>query len=115
MTDNALSSLSTGTVLTVSDHKLIIHPATKIRGPRWLNTTVTSRSAAKFPYSLTLALQKRSLRSWLRHMRGIRTATVEGLLQQLFEEWIPRSFTTPGPGYFAYVPGGGLFPTETVM
>ncbi len=36
---------------------------------------------------------------------------LEGLLQQLFEEWIPRSFTTPGPGYFAYVPGGGLFPT----
>lgn len=33
------------------------------------------------------------------------------LLDRLFEEWIPKSFTTPGPGYFAYVPGGGLFPS----
>jgi aromatic-L-amino-acid decarboxylase len=32
------------------------------------------------------------------------------LLGPLFDEWIPRSFTTPGPGYLAYIPGGGLFP-----
>jgi len=32
------------------------------------------------------------------------------LLDALFGEWIPRSFTTPGPGYLAYIPGGGLFP-----
>src|SRR5262249_22630138 len=24
-------------------------------------------------------------------------------------EWIPRSFTTAGPGYLAYIPGGGVF------
>jgi len=32
------------------------------------------------------------------------------LLDQLFAEWIPRSFTAPSPGYFAYIPGGGLYP-----
>ncbi len=32
------------------------------------------------------------------------------LLDQLFDEWIPRSFTTPGPGYLAYIPGGGVYP-----
>jgi aromatic-L-amino-acid decarboxylase len=35
---------------------------------------------------------------------------LDPLLDQLFGEWIPRSFTTPGPGYLAYVPGGGLYP-----
>jgi hypothetical protein len=32
------------------------------------------------------------------------------LLDSLFHDWIPRSFTTPGPGYLAYIPGGGLYP-----
>ena len=32
------------------------------------------------------------------------------LLDDLFRVWIPRSFTAPGPGYLAYIPGGGLFP-----
>lgn len=35
---------------------------------------------------------------------------LDGLLDQLFEELIPRSFTTPGPGYLAYIPGGGVYP-----
>lgn len=35
---------------------------------------------------------------------------LEALLAPLFDEWIPRSFTTPGPGYFAYIPGGGIYP-----
>ncbi|MFN7942984.1 MAG: aminotransferase class V-fold PLP-dependent enzyme [Thermoanaerobaculia bacterium] len=35
---------------------------------------------------------------------------LERLLDPLFAEWIPRSFTSSGPGYLAYVPGGGLFP-----
>ncbi|MEP7096746.1 MAG: aminotransferase class V-fold PLP-dependent enzyme [Dokdonella sp.] len=34
---------------------------------------------------------------------------LEALLDPLFDEWIPRSFTTPGPGYFAYIPGGGIY------
>jgi aromatic-L-amino-acid decarboxylase len=35
---------------------------------------------------------------------------LEELLDPLFRDWIPRSFTTPGPGYLAYIPGGGIFP-----
>ena len=33
----------------------------------------------------------------------------EALLDFLFNEAIPRSFNAAGPGYLAYVPGGGLF------
>jgi aromatic-L-amino-acid/L-tryptophan decarboxylase len=32
----------------------------------------------------------------------------EDLLDLLFERVIPRSFNTAGPGYLAYIPGGGL-------
>jgi aromatic-L-amino-acid/L-tryptophan decarboxylase len=35
---------------------------------------------------------------------------LEPLLDDFFEEWMPRSFTTNGPGYLAYIPGGGVFP-----
>lgn len=35
---------------------------------------------------------------------------LEPLLEQLFRDWVPRSFTTIGPGYLAYIPGGGLYP-----
>ena len=33
----------------------------------------------------------------------------EALLDFLFDEAIPRSFTSAGPGYLAYVPGGGIY------
>ncbi len=33
----------------------------------------------------------------------------ETLLDFLFDEAIPRSFTSSGPGYLGYVPGGGIF------
>jgi aromatic-L-amino-acid/L-tryptophan decarboxylase len=33
----------------------------------------------------------------------------EKLLDFLFEDAIPRSFTASGPGYLGYVPGGGIF------
>ncbi|NOT57864.1 MAG: decarboxylase, partial [Deltaproteobacteria bacterium] len=33
------------------------------------------------------------------------------LLPLLFEQAIPTSFNTAGPGYLAYIPGGGLFHT----
>jgi aromatic-L-amino-acid decarboxylase len=36
-------------------------------------------------------------------------APLDSLLAPLFEEWVPRSFGTAGPGYLAYIPGGGLF------
>ncbi len=35
---------------------------------------------------------------------------LEPLLDSLFRDWIPRSFNAPGPGYLAYIPGGGLYP-----
>lgn len=38
-----------------------------------------------------------------------RGESYESLLAFLFDEAIPRSFTAAGPGYLAYVPGGGLF------
>ena len=36
--------------------------------------------------------------------------SLDPLLDQLLEHWVPRSFTAPGPGYLAFIPGGGLFP-----
>lgn len=36
-------------------------------------------------------------------------AEVEALLDRVFEEAVPHSFNAAGPGYLAYVPGGGLF------
>ncbi|MBL0170442.1 MAG: aminotransferase class V-fold PLP-dependent enzyme [Gemmatimonadaceae bacterium] len=35
---------------------------------------------------------------------------LEPLLDLLFNDLIPRSFTTPSPGYLAYIPGGGVYP-----
>jgi aromatic-L-amino-acid decarboxylase len=35
---------------------------------------------------------------------------LEPLLDSLFRDWIPRSFNAPGPGYLAYIPGGGVYP-----
>jgi aromatic-L-amino-acid decarboxylase len=35
---------------------------------------------------------------------------LEPLLDLLFRDLIPRSFTTTGPGYLAYIPGGGVYP-----
>jgi aromatic-L-amino-acid decarboxylase len=36
-------------------------------------------------------------------------ADYESLLDTLFNDYIPRSFNAAGPGYLAFVPGGGLF------
>lgn len=36
---------------------------------------------------------------------------LDALLEPLFERWIPASFNSGGPGYLAYVPGGGIFPS----
>jgi len=37
-------------------------------------------------------------------------SAIAPLLDQLFDEYIPRSFTAPSPGYLAYIPGGGVYP-----
>jgi aromatic-L-amino-acid decarboxylase len=34
---------------------------------------------------------------------------LEELLGPLFDEWVPRSINTAGPGYLGYIPAGGLF------
>ena len=33
----------------------------------------------------------------------------EEVLDTLFRDWVPVSFNTAGPGYLAYIPGGGIF------
>jgi aromatic-L-amino-acid decarboxylase len=38
-------------------------------------------------------------------------ATFDSLLDLLFDLAVPKSFNTAGPGYLAYIPGGGLFHT----
>ena len=40
-----------------------------------------------------------------------RGADLDGLLDLLFREAIPLSFNTAAPGYLAYIPGGGVFPS----
>ena len=34
-----------------------------------------------------------------------------GLLDRIFDDAVPHSFNTAGPGYLAYIPGGGVFPS----
>jgi aromatic-L-amino-acid/L-tryptophan decarboxylase len=46
----------------------------------------------------------------LRESAPERGVPLEPLLDQLFRDWIPRSFNAPSPGYLAYIPGGGLYP-----
>jgi aromatic-L-amino-acid decarboxylase len=40
-----------------------------------------------------------------------RGADLDGLLDLIFDRAIRTSFNTAGPGYLAYIPGGGLFPS----
>lgn len=40
-----------------------------------------------------------------------RGTDLDGLLELLFEEAIPLSYNTAAPGYLAYIPGGGIFPS----
>lgn len=45
----------------------------------------------------------------LRRALPERGEAFEAVLGLLFDRAVPRSFNTAGPGYLAYVPGGGLF------
>src|SRR5262245_37052409 len=47
----------------------------------------------------------------LREPAPERGTALEQLVDQLFDEWIPRTFNTASPGYLAYVPSGGVFPS----
>ena len=46
----------------------------------------------------------------LREPAPERGSALAPLLDQLFHDCIPRSFTASGPGYLAFIPGGGLYP-----
>jgi aromatic-L-amino-acid decarboxylase len=46
----------------------------------------------------------------LRESAPERGVALEPLLDQLFRDWIPRSFTASSPGYLAFIPGGGIYP-----
>ena len=37
-----------------------------------------------------------------------RGTPLDEVLDQLFDEVVPKSFNTAGPGYLAYIPGGGI-------
>jgi len=38
-------------------------------------------------------------------------APASGLFSRVIKECVPHSFNTAGPGYLAYIPGGGILPT----
>jgi aromatic-L-amino-acid decarboxylase len=40
-----------------------------------------------------------------------RGVPLDRLVGDLFDEWIPRTFNTASPGYLAYIPSGGVFPS----
>ncbi len=46
----------------------------------------------------------------LREAEPVEGCDLDAVLDPLFNDWIPRSFGTPTPGYLAYIPGGGIFP-----
>ena len=46
----------------------------------------------------------------LRERAPERGVALEPLLDTLFRDLIPRSFTASGPGYLAFIPGGGIYP-----
>jgi aromatic-L-amino-acid/L-tryptophan decarboxylase len=37
-------------------------------------------------------------------------SALEPVLDTIFNDAVPRSFTSSGPGYLAYIPGGGIYP-----
>lgn len=46
----------------------------------------------------------------LRERAPEEASALEPILDLVFDELVPRSFTTPSPGYLAYIPGGGVYP-----
>src|SRR5512143_601038 len=55
-------------------------------------------------------VQAASLARALREEIPEHPADFGALMDRFFAEWLPRSFTAPGPGYLAFIPGGGLYP-----
>jgi aromatic-L-amino-acid decarboxylase len=55
-------------------------------------------------------LDARALCHAMREPAPEQGTALEPLLDRLLAEWVPRSFTASGPGYLAFIPGGGVFP-----
>jgi aromatic-L-amino-acid decarboxylase len=53
--------------------------------------------------------QARALCQSMREPAPEEGAPLAGLLDAYFDEWLPRTLTANGPGYLAYIPGGGIF------
>lgn len=50
-------------------------------------------------------------KSLVEHEAPERGAPADQLLDDLLGRIVPKTFNTAGPGYLAYIPGGGLFPS----
>ena len=55
-------------------------------------------------------VQARDFCRALREPAPERPAALEPLLDALFDEYVPRAFNAPAPGYLAFIPGGGVYP-----
>lgn len=83
-------------------------------GGRELRALIDSAARRITAYIAALASTPSDLRDPAGLARSLREpmpeegADVEGLLDVLFDTVIPRGFQTAGPGYLAYIPGGGL-------
>lgn len=72
--------------------RVIAHIETLPTQPAWVDTAAAIASAKHLVEPLPTA-----------------GAPLSALLDEIFDVHAPASFTTAGPGYLAYIPGGGLF------
>ncbi len=55
-------------------------------------------------------VEARDLCRTLREPAPEHATSLEPLLEHLLRDLVPRSFNAAGPGYMAYIPGGGVYP-----
>ena len=91
MSELELSTLEMRRLVSLALERLIAHVESLPRQP-----SADVAGAAELARSLRESLPEEG-------------AAFEDLLALLFERAVPKSFNTAGPGYLAYIPGGGLF------
>jgi aromatic-L-amino-acid decarboxylase len=91
MTELELSSETMRSLVRLALDRIVDHIESLPEQP-----TLDIEGGAEFARSLREPLPERGER-------------YEALLEHLFERVIPKSLNTAGPGYLAYIPGGGLF------
>jgi aromatic-L-amino-acid decarboxylase len=74
--------------------RIVDHVASLPRQPAWGNND---------PQAIATALER------AREAMPEKGEDLESVLAYLFDEAVPVSFNTAGPGYLAYIPGGGVF------